>query len=172
MTDATVAQTTDSAAYTKLAAKAGFTCDVAKYRFIGTDPQNREVVELQCKNRPDGALAVFSETGKSDVYDCVRAGAVSGQSCKLTDAAIVYPKYTEALAAKGRSTCKVSGAGFLGSTTAGTQYVETACADGNPGWVIGFKPGTTVADELLTCRQATNAGLACKLPSNKAANKG
>lgn len=172
LTDVTVAQTADSAAYAKLAAKAGFPCDVKQYRFIGTDAQNREVVELACKDRPDGALAVFSETGKSDIYDCVRAAAIGGVECKLTDKALVYPKYTQALAAKGRSTCKVSGAGFLGRTTSGTDYVETACADGAPGWVMGFQSGTTTANELLTCKQASNSGLPCKLPTNTAANKG
>ena len=172
MTDASVAKTADAAAYTKLAAKAGFPCQVSKYRFIGVDPQNREVVELACSDRPDGALAVLSETGHNDVYDCVRAPIVSGQTCKLTDASVVYPKYTAALVSKGRSACKVSGAGFLGRTQAGVEYVETACSDGAPGWVIGFKAGTNTADELLTCRQASNSGLPCKLPANVAALKG
>lgn len=166
LTDVTTAQTADSASYTKLAAKAGFPCAVKQYRFIGTDANNREVVELACSDRPDGAIAIFSETGKSDVYDCVRAPAAGGQTCKLTQASVVYPKYTQALAAKGRTTCQVSGAGYLGRTTAGTEYVETACADGQPGWVIGFKAGTTTADQLLTCKQSANDGLPCKLPTN------
>ena len=172
MTDTVVAQSADSAAYTKLAAKAGFPCNVKQYRFIGTDAQNREVVELACSDHPNGALAALSETGKSDIYDCVRAPALGGQECKLSDKSVVYPKYTEALSAKGRSTCKVSGAGFIGRTTAGTEYVETACADGAPGWVIGFKPGATTVEELLTCKQAANSGMACKLPGNAAAGKG
>ena len=170
MTDVTTAQTADSATYTKLAAKAGFPCNVKQYRFIGTDAQNREVVELACSDHPNGALAVFSETGKSEIYDCVRAPAIGGQECKLSDKALVYPTYTQALAAKGRSTCKVSGAGYLGRTQSGTEFVETACADGAPGWVIGFKAGTTTADEVLACRQAAGQGLPCKLPSNLAAN--
>ncbi len=172
MTDTAVAQTTDAAAYTKLAAKAGFPCQVKQYRYIGTDAQNREVVELACSDRPDGALAAFSETGKSDVYDCVRAPALGGQGCKLTQADVVYPKYTASLAAKGRNTCKVSGAGYLGGTQQGVDYVETACADGAPGWVIGFTRGTNTAADLLTCKQASNVGLPCKLPTNTAGNKG
>lgn len=172
LTDTATAQTADSAAYTKLAAKAGFPCNVKQYRYIGTDAQNREVVELACSDHPNGAMAVLSETGKSEIYDCVRAPAVGGSECKLTDKALVYPKYSEALASKGRTTCKVSGAGFLGQTKAGTDYVETACADGAPGWVIGFKSGTTTAAELLTCKQATNSGLPCKLPTNTVGNRG
>lgn len=166
LTDVTVAKTEEAGTYSRLAAKAGYPCDVKEYRFIGMDAQNREVVELSCKNRPDGAVAQFAEGGPSRVVDCIRAGALGGSSCKLSDPAVVYPKYSEALASKGRNTCKVSGAQFLARTTDGTEYVETACADGNPGWVIAF--AETSVKELLTCRQAGNAGLTCKLPTNKA----
>ncbi len=171
LTDVTVAKTEEAGAYTKLAAKAGFPCQVKEYRYIGQDAQNREVVELSCKDRPDGGLALFSETGKSVVVDCVRARGIGDTTCKLSDPAVVYPRYTEALAAKGRGTCKVSGAQYLGRTQGGVDYVETACADGAPGWVIGFQEGTTTVGDLLTCRQATNSGLPCKLPTNTAGNK-
>ncbi len=173
LTDVTTAATAEAATYTKLAAKAGFPCNVKQYRFIGMDKDNHEVVELACNDRPDGALAVFSETGAgSQIFDCVRAPAIGDTTCKLTQASVVFPKYAAALAAKGRATCKVSNAVFLGRTTNGQEFVETACADGAPGWVMGFKSGATTADELLTCKQATNSGLPCKLPSNLAGNKG
>lgn len=165
LTDVTVAKTEEAGTYARLAKKAGYDCDVKEYRFIGMDAQNREVVELSCKNRPDGALALFAENGPSRITDCVRAGALGGSTCKLSDPSVVYPKYSEALASKGRNTCKVSNAQFLARTTDGTEYVETACADGNPGWVIAFTDASV--KELLTCRQAGNSGLACKLPTNK-----
>lgn len=171
LTDVTVAKTEEAGTYTKLAAKAGFPCQVKEYRYIGQDAQNREVVELSCKDRPDGGLGLFSETGKSAVVDCVRAKGIGDTVCKLSDPAVVYPKYTEALAAKGRGTCKVSGAQYLGRTQAGVEYVEAACADGAPGWVIGFQEGTTTVGDLITCRQASNSGLPCKLPTNTAGNK-
>jgi hypothetical protein len=166
MTDVTVSETADAATYTKLATKAGFPCQVTKYRFIGMDKQNREAVELACSNRPDGALALLTDTGKSDVYDCVRAGAL-GQECKLSSPEAVYPKYTQALAAKGKTTCKVSGARFIGSTDK-ADYVEAACSDGLPGWVLVLAPGTDSAQDLLTCKQAAATGVACKLPTNTA----
>ena len=123
--------------------------------------------------RPDGAMAVLSETGHSDVYDCVRAPVVSGQSCKLTDASVVYPKYTAALVSKGRTACKVSRRGLpRPHPGGGLEFVETACSDGAPGWVMGLKPGATTPDELLTCRQSANSGLPCKLPANVSALKG
>lgn len=170
LTDTTVTESADAATYTRLAQKSGFQCDVAKYRFIGTDKQNREVVELACKNRPDGVVALFSESGKSDLYDCVRAGAL-GQDCKLSSPDVLYGKYTAALASKGKGTCKVSGARFIGRTET-SDYIETACSDGLPGWVMAFSPGAETPSELLTCKQATNAGAACKLPTNLAGNGG
>ena len=173
LTDITVAQTQEAGTYSRLAAKAGFPCDVGQYRVIGTDAQNREVVELQCKNRPDGGVAVFADgPGQSRVYDCVRAAGIGGSSCKLSQVSVVYPKYSDALAAKGRGTCKVSNASYLGRNPAGAEYVEVACADGAPGWVVGFKEGSNAVDDLLTCRQATASGMGCKLPTNIAGNKG
>jgi hypothetical protein len=171
LTDTTVAQSAEAGTYSKLAAASGFPCDVKQYRFIGTDKDNHEVVELACKNRPDGAIGVFPASGKGEVIDCVRAG-MYGQSCKLSDPALAYPKYTAALAAKGRASCKVSGASFLGTTPSGEQFVETACSDGLPGWVIAFNGMGYDAKELLSCQQATAQGVPCKLPTNVAGNKG
>lgn len=169
-TDTTVAQSQETGAYTRLSQKAGFPCDVAKYRFIGTDAQNREVVELACKNRPDGAVAVFAETGKSDIYDCVRAGALGASAeCKLSDRSAIYSKYNASLVAKGKGTCKVSDARWIGRTST-SDYVETACSDGLPGWVIELTSGTETAASLLSCRQASAAGVACKLPANLSGN--
>ena len=170
MTDSTVAQTQETGVYTKAAAKAGYPCQVSKYRFIGMDKQNREVVELACSDHPDGALAVFADGGKSEILDCVAAGAY-GQECKLSDPKLAYPKYTDALAAKGKSSCKVSGATFVGTNDKGVQYVETACSDGAPGWVIAYDAATRKATEVLSCSQATSAGAPCKLPTNVAGNK-
>ena len=108
LTDITVAETADAATYTRLAGQAGFPCQVSKYRFIGTDKQNREVVELACADHPDGGVALFDEKGKSTVYDCVRAGALA-QECKFSQASLVYPKYDVALSAKGKG--KLQGGG-------------------------------------------------------------
>jgi hypothetical protein len=170
MTDTTKAQTEESGNYTSLAKAAGFNCSVSKYRFIGmiTQPTKSEVVELACSNRPDGAVAVFPADagGKARVVDCVRAESLGeAAACKLTSLTPIYEKYSAALAAKGRSSCKVSGTRYLGHSPEGTDYIETACADGNPGWVIELEPSDTVKT-LLNCAQATAAGLTCKLPTN------
>ena len=170
LTDVSVTESADAATYTKLAAKAGFPCTVGKYRLIGVDKQNREVVELACTNRPDGAVAVFADPGKSDIYDCVMAGKL-GQECKLSKSDVPLKRYSDALVAKGKGTCKVSDARFIGSSPT-ADYVETACSDGLPGWVIAMAPGSQTVSELLTCKQATASGAPCKLPTNLKGNGG
>ena len=159
----------DTANYTRMAKASGFDCDVSKYRDIGLDASKNEIVELACSNRPDGVVAVFPATagaGRTQFVDCVKAGEF-GESgaCTLTSAQPVYNKYTAALAAKGRSSCKVSGARYLGRSPSGTDFVETACADGKPGWVIELTQADQVK-ELLSCGQAKGVGLSCQLPTN------
>jgi hypothetical protein len=166
LTDATVSQTEEAATYTKLAKASGFNCDVAKYRFIGMDTKNNEVVELACTNRPDGGIAILpSDNSAGRILDCVRVGAL-GQTCRLTDPSLLYSRYTQALAAKGKTTCKVTGARWLGSYAQNhTDLVETACSDGQPGWVMELDAQNN-AVELLSCGQAKAAGAQCTLPGN------
>ena len=160
----------DTANYTRMAKAGGFDCDVSKYRDIGLDANKDDIVELACSNRPDGTVAVFPATpgaGRTQFVDCVKAGEFGDSgACTLTSAQPVYNKYTAALAAKGRSSCKVSGARYLGRSPSGTDFVETACTDGKPGWVIELTQ-TDQVKQLLSCGQAKGVGLACQLPTNK-----
>lgn len=167
LTDTTKAETAEAGTYTKLAAASGFPCQVSKYRYIGMYPKNNsEVVELQCSNRPDGRIALFPADNKGTAvfYDCVSAGVV-GESCKLNEPATAFAHYTQALASKGKTTCKVSNAKYLAQTTDGSYYVETACSDGLPGWVIEETPAGS-PKSLLTCGEAKASGVACTLPGN------
>jgi hypothetical protein len=164
LTDATTAQTQEVGTYTRLAKSAGFPCQVSKYHYIGTDSKGAEIVELACSNRPDGGIAVLpGDNSPGHVLDCVQAGSL-GQSCHLSDPAVNFPKYTNALAAKGKGSCKVSNARWIGRTST-SDYVETACSDGLPGWVIEMTPNGQ-AGELLSCGQAKGAGITCALPGN------
>jgi hypothetical protein len=166
LTDATKAESAETGTYTRLAKASGYPCDVAKYRFIGMDQKsNSEVVELQCSNRPDGVIALFpTNNGPGKFLDCIQAGVLD-QSCKLTDPALLYPKYTQELVAKGKKTCKVSGAKWLASTSDGSSYIETACSDGLPGWVLLTNPQGAVS-EVHTCGELKASGVACTLPGN------
>ncbi len=168
MTDITKAETEESKTYTGLAKAGGFNCDVSKYRFIGMSPDPKaEVVELACANRPDGAVALFpvDTKVKPTFTDCVRSAKYGEAAvCQLSPPTPVYAKFTAGLVAHGRTTCKVSGARYIGSA-GGEDFIETACADGGPGWVIEFTP-TDDVKSLLSCGQAKAQGLACALPTN------
>jgi hypothetical protein len=168
LTSAALVAAEDTAHYTQLAKAAGLNCDVAKSRAIGQDNKGRTVVELACSNQPQGVVAAFPTTagGRPEFADCVTAAAFgSNVTCSLSDPSTLYTRYTSALAAKGRTTCKVSNARFLGRNTNGTNLIETACADGKPGWVIELTP-TYQATQVLSCGQAKSSGLPCELPTN------
>ncbi len=168
MTDTTKAETEEAKTYTALAKSGGFNCDVSKYRFIGMSPNPKaEVVELACTNRPDGAVALFPADSKikATFTDCVRSAKYGDSAtCQLSSPTPVYAKFTAGLAAHGRTSCKVSGARYIGSA-GGEDFIETACADGGPGWVIEFTP-TDQVKTLLSCGQAKAQGLTCTLPTN------
>ena len=168
LTDETKVAAQQTADYTRLVKASGFDCDISKTREIGQDSAHNPVVELACSNRPDGMVGVFpaAGSGRVQLVDCVKSGEF-GESgaCQLTTPTPVYARYTAALAAKGRSSCKVSGARYLGSTPSNTDFVETACSDGKPGWVIELTQAEQVK-QLLSCGQAKAAGLSCKLPTN------
>ncbi len=168
MTDTTKVETSEAQTYTQLAKAGGLNCNVSKYRPIGLDEARNEVVELACSNRAEGVVAVFpsQSNGKTRFVDCIRGGQFGPSgACKLTDASPLYARYTQALAAKGRTSCKVSGAGYLGRTSGGTDYIETACADGAPGYVMEMNQANSIVT-LLSCGQAGSVGVACKLASN------
>jgi hypothetical protein len=164
--DASTAQTQEVETYSKLAKASGFDCNVAKYRYLGTDAKKNEVVELACSNRPDGGIAILpADNSAGQVYDCVRAGFL-GQGCKLTDQAVLYPKLTAALAAKGKGSCTVSNARWAGHyDKTQTDLIETACSDGLPGWVMEINAAYK-ANELLSCGEAAKINAACQLPGN------
>ncbi len=167
LTDAVAAQTSEAGTYSRLAKASSFPCEVSKYHFIGMDKNNNEVVELACSNRPDGGIAVFpANNSPGHVFDCVQAGSL-GQQCHLSDPALVYNRYTAALAAKGRNSCKVSGAHWVGhSAEHNSDLIETACADGLPGYVVEVSTAGQAMD-VLSCGQAKASGIQCTLPTNR-----
>ncbi|WP_332771716.1 hypothetical protein, partial [Phenylobacterium sp.] len=82
LTDAKEAVTEQNGLYTKLAKAAKFDCEVSKY---GPFPsgEGKDVVELACSNRPDGAVGIFGPGTKSQVVDCARA-PIAGYRCSFT----------------------------------------------------------------------------------------
>jgi hypothetical protein len=167
LTNSREAQTQELGLYTTLAKKAGFACDVSKYGEIPADVQGYEVVELACQNRPDGAIAVFpGDTSKpSHIYDCVTS-ELAGYRCSFSKPETAYPALTEDLKKVGKSSCVVSAAKALGTTPDKQGYVEVACADGNPGFLLAFSLDTMAPKEATACAIAKDMFGGCKLPEN------
>lgn len=163
LSDSRAAQTEQAALYTKLATKAGFPCDVAKYAPLPTTGA-KEVIELQCSNRPDGGIGVFTAQG-GKVYNCIHA-ELEGYRCSFSKKDAILPKLTANLKTLGKSQCVVSDARVVGKT-ANEGFVEVACSDGLPGWVIGYPTGSEAPQEVLSCTQASNIGGGCKLATNR-----
>ncbi|MDP1739343.1 MAG: hypothetical protein Q8L23_18110 [Caulobacter sp.] len=166
LTDARQAQTEQAGLYSRLAGKAGFPCNVEKYALFPTRVARQEVVELKCSDRPDGAVAVFDAEGPGRVYNCILA-EVQGYRCTFSPKEAAMPKLSADLKGLGKGSCVVSDARVIGKSDAGDGYVEVACADGLPGWVMVYPTSTNSPKEVLSCRQASSVGGGCKLATNK-----
>ena len=164
LTNARQAQTAQASLYTKLAKKAGYDCEVSKYAVFPSAPPQSEAVELSCGNRADGAVGIFYADHAS-IYDCAMS-QLEGYRCSFTKQDAAYPKLTTQLKAKGKNTCTVSNARAIGTAANGEGYLEVACSDGLPGWVLVYPKGAADAKEVLACNQASGIGGGCKLPGN------
>ncbi len=170
-TNVNTALTAENATYTKLATAAGMTCSVSQYRFLAVDPTTKaEMVELSCANRPASVIAYFpTDSGsKAKFYDCVRA-TTRGLNCKLSALDAAYPGLTQALASQGKTTCTVSGARSIG-TAESSEFIETACSDKLPGWVIEYETSSDKVKSVIACTAAKGIGGGCTLPTNVVAS--
>jgi hypothetical protein len=160
--------TADNATYTKLAKQIGYDAcpTVQKYQSYGTENGGpREIVELNC-SATEGAFALVptgsGQTG--EYFNCVRA-AGRGLTCHLTPNEVTYAKIAQQIAARGKTTCKVSNGRDIGKDDKGTDYVEVACSAGDPqpALVLQYSklPQETLA-QATTCDQAPIAN-ACTL---------
>lgn len=164
MTDAVAAQTEQAGFYGKLATKAGFPCEVEKYGMLPSQDPKTEVVELQCKNGT-GGIAMFTATG-GKIYDCLTS-ELNGFRCSFTKKDSEFARLSADLVKFNKGSCKVSDARIIGSTDK-EGFVEVACSDGLPGWVLAYplnvaKPASS---QFLSCVQAKGIGGGCKLPTN------
>lgn len=168
LTDAVEAQNAEAGIYTGLVKKAGFNCDVGQYRLLGMETTTkREVVEVACKNQPEGVIGFFPAAGggKTDLYDCTKNWRHK-QICSLTKLDQVKPRLQKDLAKFGK-TCDVTGFRGAGLTSKRqTEFVEVSCASG-PGLMIEYPAeGAQVfaaATGVFACAEAGNIGEGCKL---------
>lgn len=162
LTDAKEAQTAQAGLYSNLAKKAGFDCQVSKYAPFPSPP-GKDVVELACGNRPDGAVGVFTAKAETtQVVDCARAPIV-GYRCSFSKPEASYKAVTADLKKVGKNECEVSAIRVLGKTAAGTTYLETACADGLKGYILEYKSEPLTAINAVGCAFSKD----CVLPGNK-----
>jgi hypothetical protein len=167
LTNSRAAETEQLGLYSNLAKKAGFACDVSKYGPIPADVKGYEVVELACQNRADGAVAMFpADASKpAHVYNCA-ISELAGYRCSFSKPDAAYPSLTDALKKVGKSSCVVSDAKVLGTTPDKMGYVEVACADGNPGFLLSFSLDTMAPKDATACSFAKDMFGGCKLPEN------
>ncbi|MDB5458425.1 MAG: hypothetical protein JWO72_166 [Caulobacteraceae bacterium] len=157
-------QTAEAATYNKLAKQVGYNCDVAKYQSYGAESGGqREIVELACKDHPEGAFAIVPTGGgqTGEYFNCVRAIG-RGLTCHLTPMPATYAMISKEIAARGKTTCDVNNGRGIGKDAKGSEYIEVTCASG-PGLVLEYSrlPTETLVS-ALPCAQAAIAD-ACKL---------
>jgi hypothetical protein len=171
LTDAVEAQNAEAGTYKQLAQKAGFNCDVDQYRLLGMQAGKSEVVELKCKNRPEGVVAFFpiQPTGTTTFHDCIRIGTVAANlKCSLTPAQLINTRLTQDVQSKGK-TCQVDGFRAAGTNqSAKTDIIEVSCVTG-PGFMVEYPqvtglPQVVPARGVFTCAEARSLQGGCKLP--------
>jgi hypothetical protein len=169
LTNARAAQTEQAGLYSRLAHAAGYSCDVSQYAPFSVNVPDHEVVELACSNRPDGAVAIFpaSSAEKAQIYDCAHS-EIAGYRCSFTKPDAAFAALTADLNKVGKSSCTVSGSRFVGTTADKQSFIEVACADGNPGFMVSYSPGPPyVPKEALGCSLAKDIAGGCQLPANQ-----
>jgi hypothetical protein len=165
LTDTVAAMTEQNNLYTKLATKAGFDCKVEKYGMLPSNDNRKEIVELKCSNQAAGAIAIFSAT-ENKIYDCVTA-ELNGFRCTFSKSTPEHARLSADLDGFGKGSCDVSEVRVVGSN-ATDGFLEVACSDGLPGWVLVYPVGVVKpkAKDFMSCTQAKGVGGGCKLPTN------
>jgi hypothetical protein len=166
LTDTREAKSEAANLYTKLSRAAGFACDVSRYAPLPSSKTGQEVVELACKNRPDGAIGIFgASTADSKVYDCAHS-EIKGYRCSLTKPDASYSLLTADLKTLNKNSCAVSAARYVGETNDGTGLMEVACSDGLQGYMIEYAAATLTPKTTIVCSEAKGIGGGCTLPGN------
>jgi len=147
--------------YSKKAKEIGFACTVNKYRSLGLDGSGREVAELGCSDRADGAFALIpiNPGQKGETYNCVRAEA-RNQTCRLSQKSAVYEKLHNQLENKGKA-CQVASTRGVGQTATGEDVVEVACT-GSTGVIVTFYKDSDGIGLVTPCDKAQLVG-GCKI---------
>ncbi len=167
LTDAVAAQTEQAGLYTSLVKKAGYDCDVETYAplplladFKGTID---EALELKCKNRPDGAIALFPRAGGAAIFNCAAAPAIGYRCTKTPVSAALIPINRDIAAAADKPfACKAYATGGLAVTDTDI-LVEVGC-DPEGRFAVAYSKST---GKMAGTRGCASMGDKCKLPITK-----
>ena len=105
-------------------------------------------------------MAIFSGSGDDQILNCVRA-AVEGYRCSYSAAwtPTTSTDLSKQLKADtGKGSCVVNAARAVG-VNKDNAYLEVACADGNPGWVIAYPRGMAKPNDVMSCAAAKVSGV-------------
>ena len=161
LTDAREAETAQAGLYTRLSKGVGFDCAVNKYAPFPS-PAGKDVVEMSCSNRPDGAVGIFANPNSASVVvDCARA-PILGYRCSFTKPEASYSVLTADLKKMGKDSCTVSNSRVIGRTPKGTTYMEVACSDGLKGYILEYTAQPLAPVGTIGCAFTKD----CKLPGN------
>ncbi|MBW3618110.1 MAG: hypothetical protein KY446_10260 [Proteobacteria bacterium] len=161
-TAASAAQERNAQDYGRLLRAANFDCAVSNFKRLGAEQgTGREIVEVACSNRPEGAFALLSTgSGPSEVYDCLLAQK-RRQNCTLTSEEALYPRIEAAMTAQRRA-CDITLSRRMGTTPEGEEWYEFACAQGR-NRVVDYRGNGRVV-KVLDCREGALVLGGCKLP--------
>jgi hypothetical protein len=164
LTDAKASLAEAQGDYTAKAKAAGFDCNVTKFTLYAAKPDS-QAVELACTGGNGGVM--ITKADKSVVFNCGRSQA-EGYACSLSDKKLAFTAITDQLKAMDKKTCVASGISPRASAT--TAWIEVACSDGEPGWMIKYPRDSNTPSEVITCPEFTKRGAGeCALPTNKKA---
>jgi hypothetical protein len=165
LSDAKASLAEATADYTAKAKAAAFDCNVAKFTMLPSKAADTQAVELACQGGNGGVLIIKGD--KTTVFNCGRSQA-EGYACNLSDKKLAFTAITEQLKEMDKKTCVASGISPRASAT--TAWIEVACADGAPGWMIKYPRDSNTPSEVITCPEFTKRGAGeCALPTNKKA---
>lgn len=155
--------------YTRLLRAANFDCGVSNFRRIGAEQgTRREIVEVACSNRPDGAFALLADRAgqRSEVYDCLLAPK-RNEACSLTQPSALYPKLGASITAARKFPCTVTDTRRMGTTPQAEDWYEAACSEGR-NYIVDYR-GAGQVRQALTCADGADVLGGCKLPRASAA---
>jgi hypothetical protein len=166
-TAAATVQQRNAEDYARLLRAANFDCTVSNFNRMGSEQgTGREIVEVACSNRPDGAFALLSTgSGPSEVYDCLLAQK-RREVCRLTSEEALYPRLAAAMSAR-KVRCTPTETRRMGTTPQNEDWYEVACSEGR-NYIVDYR-GAGQVRQALTCDKGAEVLGGCKLPRSAAA---